>query len=154
MKKGYVLRNHQPWKYGHISTCLSFHVIIIFSSGAHLPFSVISLFTCLLNIFYNFLSFFFFQGCTHSIWKFPGFESKVQLPAQATAKATQDLSHFHICDLHHRSQQCWILKALIEARNQTHILMDTNWYLNLVSHNGNSLFSIVLHGPGSQVLQS
>ena len=62
MKKGYVLRNHQPWKYGHISTCLSFHVIIIFSSGAHLPFSVISLFTCLLNIFYNFLFFFFFRA--------------------------------------------------------------------------------------------
>ena len=30
------------------------------------------------------------------------------------------------CDLHHSSQQCWILNPLCEARNRTHILMDAS----------------------------
>ena len=42
----------------------------------------------------------------------------------ATATAVQDLSH--ICNPHHRSQQCWILNSLSEARDQTRILMDTS----------------------------
>ena len=37
----------------------------------------------------------------------------------------QDLSH--VCDLHHSSRQCWILNPLTEARNRTHILIDTSW---------------------------
>ena len=32
----------------------------------------------------------------------------------------------HVCDLHHSSWQCWILNALSKARDQAHILMDTN----------------------------
>ena len=41
-----------------------------------------------------------------------------------TATATQDLSL--IRDLHPSSQQHWILNPLSEARDQTHILMNTS----------------------------
>ena len=30
-------------------------------------------------------------------------------------------------DLHHSSWQCWILNSLSEARDWTHVLMDTSW---------------------------
>ena len=43
------------------------------------------------------------------------------LPAYARAIATPDPSH--VCDLHHRSRQCWILNPLSEARDRTHNLM-------------------------------
>ena len=54
-----------------------------------------------------------------------GVESEFQLPAYTTATATWDLSH--ICNLHHSSQQHWILNSLSEARDRTHVLMDTSW---------------------------
>ena len=54
-----------------------------------------------------------------------GVESQLQLPAYATAIATQDLSL--VCDLHHSSQQCWILNPLCKARDRTRVLMDTSW---------------------------
>ena len=38
-----------------------------------------------------------------------------------------------VCDLHHSSRQRWILKPLSEARDQTHILMDTDRVLNALS---------------------
>ena len=47
------------------------------------------------------------------------------LPAYATAIAVPDLSC--ICDLHHSSWQHRILDPLSEARDRTHILMDTSW---------------------------
>ena len=50
-----------------------------------------------------------------------GAESELQLPAYTTAIAMQNLSH--ICDLHHSSQQCWILNLLSKARDRTHNLM-------------------------------
>ena len=46
--------------------------------------------------------------------------------AYATATATQNLSH--ICDLHHSSQQRWILNPLSRARGQTLIFMDISWF--------------------------
>ena len=53
-----------------------------------------------------------------------GDESELQLPAYATARP--DLSR--ICDLHHSSQQHWILNPLRKARDRTCIiLMDTSW---------------------------
>ena len=67
-----------------------------------------------------------------------GGESDLQLPAYAAATATLDLSH--VCNLHHSSGPHWILNPLNEARDQTCILMDTSLVLNLLSHNGNSLF--------------
>ena len=39
--------------------------------------------------------------------------------------AAQDLSH--VWDLHHTQQQCQVLNPLSDARNQTHIVMDTSW---------------------------
>ena len=65
-----------------------------------------------------------------------GVQSELQLPTYTAATATPDLSH--ICDLHHSSQQRQILDPLSEARDQTHILKDTSWVLNLLSHDGNS----------------
>ena len=53
-----------------------------------------------------------------------GVELELQLPAYTTATATRDPSH--ICDLHHSSWQCQILKPLSNARGRTHILMDTS----------------------------
>ena len=49
-----------------------------------------------------------------------GVKSEVQELAYATTMP--DLCH--ICDLHHSSQQHWILNPLSEARNQTCILTD------------------------------
>ena len=52
-----------------------------------------------------------------------GIESELQLPA--TAAAMQDPSR--VCDLHHSSWQHQVLNPLSEARDQTHILIDTSW---------------------------
>ena len=51
-------------------------------------------------------------------------ELELQLPAYTTAIATPDPSL--ICNLYHSSWQCRILNPLNEAKDQTHILMDTN----------------------------
>ena len=47
-------------------------------------------------------------------------ELELWLPAYTTAPATQDWSR--VCDLHHNSQQHWILNPLSEARDQTRAL--------------------------------
>ena len=65
-----------------------------------------------------------------------GVKLELQLPAYTTATATQDPSH--VCDIHHSSQQRQILNPLSNARDQTHILMDTSGVLNSLSHDGNS----------------
>ena len=49
-----------------------------------------------------------------------GVESELQLPTYTTATATLDPSH--ICDLYRSPQQCCLLNALGEARDQTLIL--------------------------------
>ena len=54
----------------------------------------------------------------------PGVTSE-QLPAYTTATAMQDPSP--ICDLHHSSQQPWILTPLNKARDGTRILMDASF---------------------------
>ena len=69
-------------------------------------------------------------------------ELELHLPPYTTATATPDPSH--IRDLHHSSQQCRILNLLSEARDRTHILMDTSRVPNPLSHNRNSLFNILL----------
>ena len=67
-----------------------------------------------------------------------GDESELQLQAYATAIATPGSSH--ICSLHHSSQQRQSLNPLSEARDWTHILMET--ILNPLSHDGNSPWNI------------
>ena len=63
-----------------------------------------------------------------------GAESELQL--LATATATPDPSH--ICDLRQSLRQRWILNPLSEARDWTHIPMDTSRICNSLSHNGNA----------------
>ena len=53
-----------------------------------------------------------------------GVESEPQLPAYATVTAARDQSCN--CNLHHSSQQHQIPDPLSEARDRTHILMDTS----------------------------
>ena len=50
---------------------------------------------------------------------------ELQLPAYTTATVTPDPSH--ICDLHHGSQQRWILNPLSRAKDQTRKLMVPRW---------------------------
>ena len=49
-----------------------------------------------------------------------GVQLELQMPAYATAGATRDPSR--VCDLHHSSQQHWILIPLSEARDRTLVL--------------------------------
>ena len=55
-----------------------------------------------------------------------GVESELQLQACTTATAMWDPRH--ICDLHHSSQQCQIFNLPSEARDQTHIPVDTSHF--------------------------
>ena len=55
-----------------------------------------------------------------------GVESALQLLAYTTATAMWDPDLSLVCDLHHSSQQHWILHSLIEARDRTCILMVTS----------------------------
>ena len=66
----------------------------------------------------------------------------LELQLSVTATAMPDLSW--VCDLHHSSQQCQILNPMSKARNRTHVLRDTSWVLNLLSHNGNSALIITI----------
>ena len=50
-----------------------------------------------------------------------GVQSELQLPAYTTVTARPDPSR--VCDLHHSSQQPWILNPLSEARDRTRNLM-------------------------------
>ena len=77
-----------------------------------------------------------------------GVELELQLPAQAIATATATLDLSCICNLCCGLQQSQILNPLGEARDQTCILVDTSWVLNLLSHNGNSRFLILGSGSG------
>ena len=67
-----------------------------------------------------------------------GVKPELQLQAYITATATGDLSH--VCYLLHSSGQHQILNPLSEARDRTHILMDTSRVLKPLSHNRNSFF--------------
>ena len=66
-----------------------------------------------------------------------GVEMELQLSTYVMAIATLVLSR-HICELYRSLCQCWIFNPLSEAKNWTHIQMDTSLVLNPLSHNGNS----------------
>ena len=71
------------------------------------------------------LSLFFFlePHPQHTVILRLGVELELEPLAYNTATAMPDLRR--VCDLHHRSQQHWILNPLSEARNRTFVLMDT-----------------------------
>ena len=95
---------------------------------------------------YNILFCFCFLGPYLHHMEVPslGVETELQLPTYAITTATWDPSH--ICDLHCNSWQHCIFNPLSEARDRTHILMDTSQVHNLLSHNRNSpLFTLVFY---------
>ena len=53
-----------------------------------------------------------------------GVESELQLMVYSTATATWDPSC--VCSLHHSSRQYRILTTLSNARDRTHVIMDTS----------------------------
>ena len=69
------------------------------------------------------LFFFFFLGLHPQYMEVlsVGVQLELQLLVYTTATTMQDLSR--VCDLHHRSQQCWILNPLSKARDGTRNLM-------------------------------
>ena len=69
-------------------------------------------------------------------------KSELQLPPYTTAMATPNPSH--LCDLHHSLQQYQILNPLSEARDGTHVLVDTSWVLNPPNHHGNSWLHLLI----------
>ena len=73
-----------------------------------------------------FYFYFFFSGLHPQHMEVPslGVESELQLPAYTTATETWDLSC--ICHLHHSLWQRRILNPLSQARDRTHIFMDTS----------------------------
>ena len=88
----------------------------------------------------------FFKGCTWGIMEVPrlGVKSELQLLAYTTATAMWDPRC--ICNLHRSSWQHWILNSLCEARDRTHILMDTNQVRIPMSHNRNSPITYFMLG--------
>ena len=85
--------------------------------------------------------FFFFLGPNPWCLEIPRLGVKSELQLQSTATALQDLSC--VCNLHHSSQQRWILNPQSKARYWTCNLMITSWVSLLLSHNGNSLCSFL-----------
>ena len=73
----------------------------------------------------GFFFFFFFAFWGSHLWHMEvsklAVKSELQLQAYATATAPDPS---RVCDLHHGSQQCWILNPLSEARNRSRVLMD------------------------------
>ena len=81
-----------------------------------------------------------FLGPHPNIWRFPGQGSNRSHSCQSTPQPQQCQDLSHVCDLHHRSWQCWNFNPLSKARDQTYILTDSSRVHNPLSHNGNSSF--------------
>ena len=79
-------------------------------------------------LLFGFCLFVCFLGLHSRLMEIPrlGVESKLQLPAYATATATATPDLSLVWDLHHGSQQHWIADPLSKARDWTCILMDTS----------------------------
>ena len=77
-------------------------------------------------------------------------ESELQLPAYAPVIAMPNPGC--ICDIHCSSSQRQILNPLSEARDRTHVLMDTSQVLNPLRHDLNFLRGIFSRGAARGVL--
>ena len=100
------------------------------------------------SFFFLFLLFFFFLEPHPQQMEVPrlGVQSEVQLPDDTTDTATRDPSL--ICDLHTRAHgQCQIPNPLHEARERTHILMDTSWVCFCCATRGapKNNFNVIFH---------
>ena len=85
----------------------------------------------------SFFFFFFFRATpTHMEVPRLGVESSCSCQPTPQPHQFQDLSH--VCILYPSSRQRRIHNPLSEARDQTHIFMDTSQVLLLLSHNGSS----------------
>ena len=99
-----------------------------------------------LPLFYKvYMKFFFFFSGPH-LWhmKVPkeAAKSELQLPGYTTGTEKQDLSC--ICNLPHNLWQRQILNPPSEARDQTHILLDTSQILNPLSHHNRNSWKLFL----------
>ena len=99
---------------------------LVWLLGKFILFYFILRITTFLNFYYLFI-YFCFLGPHPQHMGVPRLEvkSQLQLTASATAKATQDPNR--ICNLHHSSQQHWILNPLSEARDWTRNFMVPHW---------------------------
>ena len=125
------------WALGMLTASLSPSLWLEHRAACHIPglrknqqrFLLEKTFTFLSFLFFFFSLFIFLLGMHSWHVKFPDYGS----------------NRSHICDLHHSSQQHWILNPLNEARDRTHILTDMCWVLNPLSHIGNSKTFTFLH---------
>ena len=81
------------------------------------------------------LSFYFLLRAVYKAYEISRLGGELELQLLAYSTATWDPSHIYnlSCSL----RQCQSLNPLREARDRTHILMDTSQVLKLLSQNGN-----------------
>ena len=78
-------------------------------------------------LLYYFILLFYFLLSKATPVAYVNSQARGQIGATAVAIATVMQSPSCVCKLHHSSWQHWISNPLSEAREQTHILMDTSW---------------------------
>ena len=89
-----------------------------------------------------FVFFFFFKGCACTTWKFSGWGSNRNYSCWPTPKLEQGQIRASSLTYTAACSNARSFNPLSEARDRTRILMDTSRILNLLTHNGNSRFSI------------
>ena len=88
-----------------------------------------------------------------------GVKLELQLPAYTTITATATWNLSCVSDLHHSSQQCWILTPLSKARDWSHVLKDASLVHYCIATMGTphmSFWIVVLFGymPRSRIARS
>ena len=90
--------------------------------------------------------FFFFSLETH-LWHMEvawlGAESELQLPSTPQPQQCRMRATSSTYTKAHGN--AWSFNPLSEARDQTHVLMDTSWAPNPLGHSGNFLYSVLSH---------
>ena len=92
------------------------------------------------------LSFSFFSlfRATSAVYGSSHARGQVAATAASLCQSHSNAGPSYICNIYHSSRQCRILNPLRKARDWTHILRDISHALNLLSHNGSSLFCFLL----------